>query len=53
MVSNTNNSQAAEVRRMLDLKLSNASAVKAGSTKDRALTRLNEREATDWAATLK
>eukprot|EP00904_Undaria_pinnatifida_P012820 jgi/Undpi1/8669/HiC_scaffold_25.g11134.m1 len=45
--------QAAEVRRTLDLKLSNASAVKAGSGKDVALKRSNEREATAWASTLK
>lgn len=38
---------------MLDLKLSNADAVKAGSSKDVALKHLNEREAADWAATLK
>ncbi|CAM9128819.1 unnamed protein product [Ectocarpus fasciculatus] len=47
------NLQAAEVRRMLDLKLSHAAAVKRGACKDEGLKHLNEREATAWAAKLR
>ncbi|CAM9130207.1 unnamed protein product [Ectocarpus sp. 4 AP-2014] len=47
------NLQAAEVRRMLDLKLSYAAAVKSGACKDEGLKTLNEREATAWAAKLR
>lgn len=45
--------QAAEVRRMLDLKLSNAAAAKTGAGKDEDLKRLNQREATAQAAKLR
>eukprot|EP00903_Cladosiphon_okamuranus_P013821 g12863.t1 len=45
--------QAAEVRRILDLKLSDSNAVKAGAVKDEGLKRLNEREAKTWAAQLR
>lgn len=38
---------------MLDLKLSNVAAVKAGAIKDDGLKRLNEREANAWAAQLR
>lgn len=38
---------------MLDLKLSHAAAVKSGACKDEGLKRLNEQEATAWAAKLR
>lgn len=38
---------------MLDLKLSDIAAVKAGAVKDEGLKRLNEREANTWAAQLR
>ena len=38
---------------MLDLKLSDIAAVRAGAVKDEGLKRLNEREATTWAAQLR
>lgn len=45
--------QAAEVRRILDLRLSDIAAVKAGASKDEGLRRLNEREAKAEAARLR
>ncbi|CBN75311.1 C2H2 zinc finger protein [Ectocarpus siliculosus] len=47
------NLQVVDVRRMLDLKLSHSAAVNSGACKDEGLKRLNEREATAWAAKLK
>lgn len=46
-------SQAAEIRRMLDLKMSDMEAVDRGASKDETLKRLNVREATLWAGTLR
>jgi len=45
--------KAAEVRRILDLKLSDIAAVKAGASKDEGLKRLNEREAKSEAVKLR
>lgn len=46
-------SQALEVRRMLDLKMSDMEAIDRGAVKDEALKHLNGREATVWASTLR